>query len=106
MLYDAGTAAIRASLSARAEGQRASATAKLLRAQDVVLELRCALNHDAGEMAARLDSIYAYVFQRLVDANVGRDPSGADEALRLLRELQETWREACLGQQPVAAAAS
>ena len=103
MLYDAGTGAIRAGQAALEEGDRSEAGRQLLRAQDAVMELRCALNPDAGELARNLDAIYAYLFQRLVDANVRRDAAAAAEALELLSGLQEAWRDACI-RQPAAPA--
>jgi flagellar protein FliS len=98
MLYDAGTGAIRAAMAAQAQDDRAEAGRQLLRAQDAVMELRCALNPDAGELARNLDAIYAYLFQRLIDANLRRDAGAAGEVLELLSNLQEAWRDACLGQ--------
>jgi flagellar secretion chaperone FliS len=98
MLYDAGTSAIRSGLTALEGGDRPEMCRHFLRSQDVIMELRCALNPDAGEIARNLDSIYAYLFQRLVDANIRRDAGAAREALALLTSLQETWREAVLGQ--------
>ena len=56
-------------------------------------------------MAANLDAIYAYCFQRLVRANVGRDTTAAIEVLGILERLNETWRAACLNQQPAPASA-
>jgi flagellar secretion chaperone FliS len=106
MLYDAGTAAIRAGLAAMEAGDRPTRARQLLRAQDVVMELRCALNRDAGEIAANLDSLYDFAYRRLIAANVDGDPKAAQEALRVLEPLQQTWREACLGQQPATAGAT
>ena len=106
MLYDAGTGAIRTALKAHEEGDREEACRQYLRAQDVVMELRFALNPEAGEIARNLDSIYAYLFQRLVDANIKRDPAPAQEALGLLASLQEAWREAVLQAQAPAVAAT
>ena len=99
MLYDAGTSAIRSGIAALENGDRAEMCRQFLRGQDVVMELRCALNPDAGEIAQNLDRIYAYLFQRLVDANIKRDAGAAREAVALLSSLQEAWREAVLGQQ-------
>jgi flagellar protein FliS len=106
MLYDAGVASIRAGVAAVERHDRPEANRHLLRAQDVVLELRCSLNHDAGVIAHNLDAIYAWIYQRLVEANVAGDVAAAGEALGPLQSLQETWREACLGQPDAAAAAT
>ena len=104
MLYGAGVAALRGGIDAMERSDRPEANRLLLRAQDVVMELRCSLNPEAGEIARNLDAIYSYSFQRLVDANVRRDVGAATEVLGILEGLNETWRAACLDQQPAAAA--
>jgi flagellar protein FliS len=115
MLFDAGVQAVRQAVAANAAGSHAEAGRRLLKAQDVVMELRCSLNFDAGgELARNLDGLYAYVFRRLVEANVRRDGAAMAEALAILEPLRDAWREACLGGagagtaagEPVAAAAS
>ncbi|MGH2684481.1 MAG: flagellar export chaperone FliS [Actinomycetota bacterium] len=105
LLYGAGIAAIRGGIEAMARNDRDEINRHLLRAQDVVMELRCSLNPAAGEMAANLDAIYGYSFQRLVRANVERDTAAATEVLGILEGLNESWREACLNQQPAPAPA-
>ena len=66
----------------------------LLRAQDIVAELMSSLNMDAGEIAANLLRLYEYMYQRLVTANVKRDPAAAAEVEELLRSLLPAWEEA------------
>ena len=105
LLYGAGIGAIRAGIEAIGRGDRDEINRQMLRAQDVVLELRCSLNPAAGEIAANLDAIYAYCFQRLVRANVGRDTAAAVEVQGILEGLNESWRAACLNQQPAPAPA-
>jgi flagellar protein FliS len=106
LLYGAGIAAVRGGIDAIARNDRDEINRQMLRAQDVVMELRCSLNPAAGELAHNLDAIYAYAFQRLVRANVGRDTQAAVEVLGILEGLNETWRAACLNQQPAAAGAA
>ena len=105
LLYGAGIAALRAGIDAMGRNDRDEINRHMLRAQDVVMELRCSLNPAAGDLAANLDAIYAYSFQRLVRANVGRDTTAAAEVLGILEGLNESWRAACLTQQPTPAPA-
>lgn len=115
MLFDAAVQAVRQAVAANAAGSHAEAGQRLFKAQDVVMELRCSLNFDAGgELARNLDGLYAYVFRRLVEANVRRDGAAMAEALAILEPLRDAWRAACLGGagagtaagEPVAVAAS
>jgi flagellar protein FliS len=98
MLFDAGVQAVRQAVAANAAGNHVEATRRLIKAQDVVMELRCSLNFDeGGELARNLDALYAYSFRRLVEANVRRDASAMAEVLAVLEPLRDAWREACLG---------
>lgn len=116
MLFDAGVQAVRQAVAANAAGDHAGASRRLIRAQDIVMELRCSLNLEAGgELARNLDALYAYLFRRLVEANIRRDAAAMAEGLAILEPLRDAWREACLGGagagapgpgEPVAVAAS
>jgi flagellar protein FliS len=65
----------------------------LIRAQDIVAELRGALNMEAGEVAQNLDRIYEYFQHLLIKANVRKDTAPLAEAIELMVEMRETWSE-------------
>ena len=44
-----------------------------------------------GELSANLDNLYAYMIQRLSQANLKNDPAMIDEVAGLLREIKEGW---------------
>jgi len=44
-----------------------------------------------GEIAQRLSSLYDYVVQRLVEANIASDRAGIDEARELLTQIRTAW---------------
>ncbi len=46
-----------------------------------------------GEIAQRLSSLYDYVVQRLVEANIACDRAGIDEARALLAQIRAAWVE-------------
>ncbi|MBL4609427.1 MAG: flagellar export chaperone FliS, partial [Pseudomonas sp.] len=57
-----------------------------------VCGLRDALDLEkGGEVAANLDSLYAYILQRLSMANLKNDPAILDEVAALLRDVKEGW---------------
>lgn len=66
----------------------------LVKAQDILSELRSALNMDAGEVAQNLDRVYEYLHHLLVSANVEKRPEPIDECVRHLEGLRATWQEA------------
>ena len=67
----------------------------LMRAQDIIDELRGSLDLSTGQIASNLEALYAWVMRRLIDANIRRDVSGIRDALDVLAPLQTTWREIC-----------
>lgn len=71
----------------------------LIRAQDIIAELRSALNMNAGEIARNLDRIYEYLQHLLVMANVRKETGPIDECVRAMITMRDTWRE-LFGQMP------
>jgi flagellar protein FliS len=60
--------------------------------------LKASLDAEAGgkagaELVANLASLYDYIIQRLMQANLRNDPALLDEADRLLDNLSSAWRE-------------
>ncbi len=96
MLYDAASANIRGAISRLEAGAPLEATPKFCKAQDILLELRATLNHDAGPLAGQLDALYTFAWQRLLDASVRRDVAAAQEALDVVDPLRTAWRESCV----------
>jgi flagellar protein FliS len=104
MLYSGAVARVLAAIDLLGEGDVDGARTRLLRTQEIVLELRCSLDHAAGgEIAANLDRLYDFAYHKLVRAVVDRDAAAASEALTVLVSLRDAWREACLA--PTAAGA-
>ena len=63
----------------------------LIRAQEIVTELRGALNFEAGDVAQNLDRIYDYIHHLLIQANMKKESAPLDECLGHLRELRDAW---------------
>jgi len=62
------------------------------KAQSILAYLRDTLDAEVGQsFAASLDAIYAALQRSLNDANVYDKPEQVEEAIRILRELRETW---------------
>lgn len=95
MLFDAAVAAARAAERLQGEGEWRTATEKLIRAQRVVLELRTALNPDAGEVAQNLARLYTYCHEQWVHAAMQRDAQAIRNGLDVIVPLAEAWRQAC-----------
>ena len=92
MLFDG---AVRFAEQARAALEKKDYEASyslLSRTQKIVTELTGSLKPStAPELCAKLAGLYNFVFRKLVEANVARDISALDEALKILRFQRETW---------------
>ena len=66
---------------------------RLTRAQNIISEMRGGLKHEVNpELCERVASVYGFLHRKLLDANINRDVSMIDEALRVLRIERETWQ--------------
>ena len=92
MLYDGAIKFCRQAEHAIGQKDWEAMYNSLVRAQKIVLELSTSLNHETEpELCDRLNSMYNYIYRRLVDANLERDISPVTESLRLLEYERETW---------------
>jgi flagellar secretion chaperone FliS len=92
MLYRGAVVATSSAIVALESRRHQDAHNQLLKAQAIVTELLGALDFDrGGELARQLGSIYPYLHQRLVAANVKKDASVAREVEAHLRALLEAW---------------
>jgi len=93
MLFDACVGSIKLAIRLQETGEHLAALPKLTKAQDIVLELRTTLNHEAGELASHLDALYTYAWSQLLQAATKRDTRAASAALAVIEPLQLAWRE-------------
>jgi len=68
----------------------------LVRAQEIVSELRNALDLRMGEIAENLDRSYEYFHHLLVQANMKKDAALIEEGVGLMTVLRDTWEEVFL----------
>ena len=65
----------------------------LIRAQDIIIELNSSLNMEY-EISKNLRGLYEFLLDRLVDANIYKKVEPIDEALEIVTEMRDTWKEA------------
>jgi len=72
----------------------------IIRAQDIVLHFRSTLDMKY-EVSQGLDSLYEYMYRRLIEANIKKDKDILGEILGMAKELRDTWGQAMkLAKQP------
>jgi flagellar protein FliS len=93
MLYDGAVKAVHAARAALARGDVSGRGTAVSKAIAIIDEgLRPALDLKAGgEIAANLSSLYDYIVNRLLYANLKQDDTSLEEAGRLLAELKGAW---------------
>jgi len=76
-------------------GEREAKGQLLMKAQNIVLELIQSLQPSVGEkLYANLIGLYKFIYRRLVEANLRDDLRSLEEALQILGQVRETWRQA------------
>ena len=104
-LYEGALRFIRQAKECQDEGQVAGRATAIAKALAIVGELQQSLNlEEGGEIARNLDSLYFYVTDRLLEANVRGTVQPLDEASGVLSTLNEAWVE--ISKRPAATAAS
>ncbi|MGH9105186.1 MAG: flagellar export chaperone FliS [Acidimicrobiales bacterium] len=94
MLYDALVNDIAVAEEALERREFFTVNERLLRAQDIVLELRGTLKPELWSAGPALLAIYDYVYRLLVRGNVRKDPGALSEARKHLEPLQAAWHAA------------
>ncbi len=64
----------------------------LSRVQKIVLEMDKGLRPELNpELCDRMSRLYTFIYRKLVEADVRKDVSALDDALKILRHIRETW---------------
>lgn len=75
------------------EGKMEACHQNLVKAQSIIVELMATLNMEY-EISRYLFSLYEYLHNRLIEANLHKEAAIIDEALDFSRELRDTWQQA------------
>lgn len=64
----------------------------LVRSREIVAELLATLRPEkAGEIGHNLKRLYVYAFNRIVEANLRKDPEMVREVIKIVSTLREGW---------------
>jgi|TARA_Y100000034_G_C6703837_1_gene310548 flagellar protein FliS len=92
MLMEGGLQRIAQAKGAMQHGNVALKGERISKALGIIGGLRDALNAEkGGELALNLDRLYAFMQDRLTQANLKNDVSMLDEVADLLREVKAGW---------------
>jgi len=92
ILYDAALRAVDAARVHLRDGDIASRSREISKAQMILVELSNSVDCEkAGEIGKRIVGLYDYMLNRLVEAHVEQQDAPLAEISRLLTILQEGW---------------
>jgi flagellar protein FliS len=94
MLYDGALRFMEAGKHAMAKGDTYAQNDNLTKAERIVTELLSTLDMtQGGEVAENLFSLYTYVYNSLVEANIEDKPEKIAECVQIFSDLRESWVE-------------
>jgi len=64
----------------------------IMKAERIIQEFRITLDHKYP-VAEEFERVYAVIYEKLVQANLKKEPEPLEEALRHLRDMRDIWKE-------------
>lgn len=93
LLFNEAIKNVRSALVFINDNNLSAANTCFLKAQDIVDELRASLNLTAGgKIANNLLVVYQFIYDSLVNANIKKDAAHAEDALKVLVEIRDGWK--------------
>lgn len=92
MLYEGTIKFCNIAMGAIEKKDYEKANINIQKARKIIVELQTTLDHKYP-VAEDFDRIYDYIFHKLVQANIKKDPEILEEALAELRDLRDAWKE-------------
>ena len=98
MLYEKAIRCMEESLVLIEVGDMIGKGAKIIQAQDIVLQLADSLDKNSGiegvtEIALNLERLYLYIYTRLIRGNNQLDRKAIEEAIHLMGNLFRAWEQ-------------
>ncbi len=93
MLYDGSIRFLKTAMKKIDADDLEGAHTSISRAKNIISELLTSLDTDnSGRVGVGLKSLYVYMFNRLIDANIQKKKEYIIEVCELLSELRDGWR--------------
>lgn len=92
MLYNGAIKFMNISKLGIEEGDIQKKNESLIRAQNIINELKHTLNMDY-EISEDMSRLYDFILEKLIDANINKDVQSVDDALTIVYEMRDTWAD-------------
>ncbi|MFT9406125.1 flagellar export chaperone FliS [Lentilactobacillus hilgardii] len=94
MLYQGAIKSVKIAGIAIENDNPKKAHKELVRAQDILMELKGSLNTEVGgDVPENLESLYEFMYQQLVKANMNKDQTLLPPVVKMLTELLDAWMQ-------------
>lgn len=93
MLYNGAVKFANQAILAIDEKNVPKAHEAIIRASDIISELNITLNMQY-EISQNLRALYDFILDRLFNGNIKKDKKMIEEALTIITEMRDTWKEA------------
>jgi len=95
LLYEGGIRFCKLAKLSIEENNIMNANNYILKIQDIISELMASLDiKKGGEIASNLYSLYDYMLEKLLEANLKKNKLAVEEVQKLLEELRDSWKVA------------
>jgi flagellar protein FliS len=92
MLYEGAIKFCNIAIVAIEKKDYMKANENLKKAEAIISEFRITLDHKY-EVWKDFDMMYDYIYRKLVDGNMKKDPEIIEEALKEIRDMRDVWKE-------------
>lgn len=94
MLYNGAIQFAGNAIQAIQQSNIADANKYIQKTQDIVYELLTSLNtKQGGQLAENLKSLYLYIIDRLIEANIKKEEEPLLEVINIITEIKASWEE-------------
>ena len=91
MLYEGAIKFCNKAIEAVNKQEVEKAYENIVKGENIIVEFKATLNHNY-EVAKDFDILYDYIYDRLVAANMSKDPEILEEVLTQLRDMRDNWK--------------
>ena len=92
MLYEGAIKFCNIALMAIEKNDLEKTNINLIKAERIIMELRATLDFKYP-VANQFELLHEYIYRRLVEANIHKNPEILEEALGYIREMRDTWKD-------------
>lgn len=91
LLYEGIMSNLEDSIDLIDAGKFVEANGKLQKANDILHRIGVGLKYEAGPIAEQLDTLYNYMANQLIEANIRKDQQVIKNMLKIIQPIAEAW---------------